>query len=61
VLLHAKVKHHRGRVDVVWRAKAPKALRRHRRYVLRVSAVDRAGNRQAIPRRGRNVSRFRIR
>ena len=47
--------------NVVWRAKAPKALRRHRRYVLRVSAVDRAGNRQAIPRRGRNVSRFRIR
>lgn len=56
----AHLRRRRGRADVTWTIKAPPAILKGRRYRLTVAATDRAGNREPIHARGRNVALFTV-
>ena len=58
VAFKAKVHRVRGRGEVTWLAKAPHLKKG--RYELRVQAVDGAGNRQVVFKRGRTLRPFRV-
>src|SRR5256885_11921401 len=53
VALKAKVHRVRGRGEATWSARAPHLRKGH--YELRVQAIDGAGNRQVVFKRGRNL------